>query len=237
LGDVLRRRIVGAGPLTAPASPELERCSVGCPPRRSPRPRSLAAGRRQSPRPRGFSKHVVGEQAQIPAASMVDRAARVQRHPLFAVLEVAERMPIVRANELVRVAVLIEQAGDLLMIDRLPVVRRARPLMATRRGAVQPPRRLGSNWTPQCRQADVRAARTVSGDPRRHLPSARVIPAPRLPAVYGVGGAPGQRSPYAGWPLRRDVGEPRARRVARLGGGDGIRRVAIRRRHPPPPDT
>ena len=75
---------------------------------------------------------------------MVDRAARVERHPLFAVLEVAERMPIVRANELVRVAVLIEQAGDLLMIDRLPVVvRRAWPLMATRRGAVQMPAAAG----------------------------------------------------------------------------------------------
>ena len=68
---------------------------------------------------------------------MVDRAARVERHPRFAVLEVAERMPIIGANELVRVAVLVEQAGDLLMIDRLPVVRRTRPLMATRRGAVE----------------------------------------------------------------------------------------------------
>ena len=74
---------------------------------------------------------------------MVDRAARVERHPRFAVLEVAERMPIIGANELVRVAVLVEQAGDLLMIDRLPVVRRTRPLMATRRGAVQMPAAAG----------------------------------------------------------------------------------------------
>ena len=129
--------IVGAGPLTAARLARTRALLRGLPTEALAATAQLAAGRRQSPRPRGFSKHVVGEQAQIPAASMVDRAARVERHPRFAVLEVAERMPIIGANELVRVAVLIEQAGDLLMIDRLPVVRRTRPLMATRRRAVE----------------------------------------------------------------------------------------------------
>jgi hypothetical protein len=53
------------------------------------------------------------------------------------VLEVAERMPIIGANELVRVAALIEQAGDLLMIDRLPAVRRTPTSVATRRRSVE----------------------------------------------------------------------------------------------------